>query len=92
MTGEELSQDDILLGPAEEPGGGVPAQGGGLAQDAETKRLVGPGERLGRGASDPGGDAFAQISGCGPRSRQNQTLIGRDPVTVDPVDHDLDGG
>jgi len=92
VTGEELSQDDILLGSAEKPGVGVPAQGGGLSEDTETERLMGPCQWFGRSATDPCGDAFAQVGGRGPGSRQNQALIGRDPVFVHPVDDNLDGG
>jgi len=92
VTGQELAQDDILLRSAQKPGVGVPAQSSGLAQDAETKRLVSPGQWFGGGATDPGSDAFAQISGRGPGSCQDQALIRRDPVAADPVDHDLDGG
>ena len=92
VSGQQLTENDILLRTAEEPGAGVPAQGSGLAQNAETQRLVSPGQRLGRGAPDPGGDAFAQVSGRDPGSRQDQALIGRDPVTMDPLDHHLDGG
>jgi hypothetical protein len=92
VTGEELSQDDVLLGPAEQPGAGAPPQRGALTQYAETERLVGAGQRFGRGAADPGGNAVSQIRGRSPRSRQDQALVWRDPVTADPVDHDLDGG
>ena len=91
VTGEQLSQDDVLLRPAEQPGAGVPAQRSRLAQDAEAEGLVGPRKRFGRGAADPVGDAVAQIRGRCPRGGQDQALIGRDPVTADPVDHDLDG-
>jgi hypothetical protein len=92
VTGKELCQDDILLGSAEKAGVDVPPQGSTLAQDTETKPLMSPGQWFGRSATDPGSDAFAQVSGCGPRSRQNQALIRRDPVTAGPVDDDLDGG
>src|ERR1019366_3298918 len=70
-TGEQLARDDVLLGPAEKPGAGVPAQGSGLAQNAETQRLVSPGQWLGRGATDTGGDGFAQVSGRSSGSRQD---------------------
>ena len=79
-------------GPLSSRGAGVPAQRSRLTKDAETEGLVGPGQRFGRGAADPGGDPFAQLGGGRPRGRQDQTLIRRDPVAADPVDHDLDGG
>jgi hypothetical protein len=91
MTGQEFCQDGVLLGSAQKPGAGHPGQGGTLAQDAETECLMSTGHWFGRGATDPGGDAFAKVSGCGPRRRQNQALIGRDPIPTDPVEHDLDG-
>jgi len=90
VTGKELTQDEVLLGPAEQPGAGVTPQRRGLAQDPESERLVGAGQRFGRGAADPGCDAVSQIRGRSPRSREDEALVGRCPVTADPVDHDLD--
>jgi hypothetical protein len=66
VTGQELAKDDVLLGPAEEPGSWVPAQRRALSQYAETKGLVGPGKGFGRGATHPGRDAIAQIRGRSP--------------------------
>ena len=90
VTREKLSQDEVLLGPAEQPGAGIPPQRGALAQDTETECLVGAGQRFGRGATDPGSDAVAQICGRSPRSCQDQALFWRDLVTAHPVNHDLD--
>ncbi len=48
MPGEQLAQDDVLLGAAQQARRRVAPQGRRLAQDAEAERLEGPGERLGR--------------------------------------------
>src|SRR5674536_1680 len=92
VTREKLAQDDVLLRPAEQPRAWVPMERSRLPKDAETEGLVGAGQGFGRGATDPAGDAFAQLGGGCPRSRQDQTPIRRDPVASDSVDHDLDGG
>ena len=49
-------------GPLSSRGGRVAAQGRRLAQDAEPERLVGAGQRLGRGAAEPRGDPLAQVA------------------------------
>jgi hypothetical protein len=92
MTGQEVSQNEVLLGSTEQTEVRCTLAGSGLVQDSETKSLMGPGQGFGRGATDPGGDAFTQISGRRPRCRQHQALVWRDPVTSDQVDHDLDSG
>jgi hypothetical protein len=91
VTGQEVSQNDILLGPAEQPGTRDTAARSGLAENAEAERLMGTGERLGRGPTDPCGEAFAQVGRCGSRGGEHEGLVGCDPVTVDPFDHQLDG-
>ena len=76
VAGEQLAQDDVLLGPAEQPRRRVAPQRGGLTQDAEPERLVGPRQRLGGGAAEPGGDALAQVGGGHPGGGQRQHPVG----------------
>jgi hypothetical protein len=92
VTGQQLSQDEILLRPAEQPWVRVSSQRSGLTQDAEAKRLMSACQRLCRGATDTRGDALAQVSRRGPGCRQNQALTRLHAIAADPVDDKLDGG
>ena len=84
VPGEQLAQDDVLLGAAEQPRRRVAAQRRRLAQDAEPERLVGAGQRLGGGAAEPGGDGVAQPGGREPGRRQQQAAVGARPRRARP--------
>ena len=77
VAGEQLAEDDVLLGAAQQPRGGVADQGRRLAQDAEAERLVGAGQRGGRGATEPGGDGVAQPGGREPGRGEQEAAVGR---------------
>ena len=91
VPGEQLTEDDVLLGAAQQPRCGVADQGRRLAQDAEAERLVGAGQRGGRGAPEPGRDGVAQAGGREPGGREQEAAVGGGLPGLDPLGHDLDG-
>ena len=91
VPGQELAQDDVLLRTADQPWRLVAAQRRLAAQDAETERLVGAGQRLGRGAGQPRRHPLAQSRGGDARRGEQQALVGRPAAEQDPVDDQLDG-
>jgi hypothetical protein len=92
VPGEQLAEDDVLLGSADQAGRLVAAQRRLPAQDPEPERLVGARERLGRGAGQPRGDPLAQPAGGHAGRGQQQALVRREAAALDPVDDELDGG
>ena len=80
VTGEQLAEDDVLLGAAQQPRRGVTDQGRRLAQDAEAERLVGAGQRRGRGAAEPGRDGVAQPGGREPGGSEQEAAVGAWPL------------
>ena len=79
MTGEELSEDDVLLRPAQQPRCRVPGQGRGLTQHPETEGLVGAGQRGGGRATQARGHRVAQPGGGHPGRGEEEAGVGREP-------------
>ena len=90
VAGEQLTEDDVLLGAAEQARGGLAGQCRRLAQDAEPEGLVGARQRGGRGATEPGGDGVAQPGGREPGRREQEAAVGRGLTGLDPLGDDLD--
>ena len=91
VAGEQLTEDDVLLGPAEQPRRGVAGEGRGLAQDAVAERLVGACQRRRGGAAQPRGDGVAQPGGREPGGGEDEALVCARLAGPDPRGDDLDG-
>ena len=91
VPGQQLTEDDVLLGAAEQPRRWVAGQRRRLAQDAEAERLVGASQRRRGGAAEPGGDGVAQPGGREPGGREQEAAVGGGLAVLDALGHHLDG-
>jgi hypothetical protein len=92
VAGQQLTEDDVLLGTADQARRFVTPKRGLPPQDPESERLVRASQRLGRCAGQPCGDPLAQPGRRHARRGEQQALVGGQSTDEHPVDDQLDGG